>query len=348
MKKFIVKTSLFVLPFAFLFAFSLLFYAFDKGDLLRLGYIIDLFPDYREQFQQENKKPVLYTKVSKLPAKRNYKFLTIGDSFSEQKAGGYQNYMADSATVLHYDRFLNYNPIQTLYALANGDFLDTFKIDYIVLENVERYFVQNNQSINVAHKTNWNDVRYAAEEHNRKISEDKDNGTDHKFFSNQSLKFAYNTFLFFTKEEDFFNEEVYKVKLNRKGFFSVNSNDLLFFKEDITALKNNNRKENITQLNSRLNELDSLLKVKGIRLIVLPSPDKFDIYYEHIENNTCYEQPRFFELFDREPKNYLYIRSKDCLQSAIKKKKDVYYYDDTHWSPVGARLIAKEILKVMP
>ena len=41
MKKFVVKFVLFSLPIAFLFLFTSIFYATDKGDLTRVGYLIE-------------------------------------------------------------------------------------------------------------------------------------------------------------------------------------------------------------------------------------------------------------------------------------------------------------------
>ena len=41
MNKFVLKTVLFGLPIAFLYLFTLVFYATDKGDLIRVGYIME-------------------------------------------------------------------------------------------------------------------------------------------------------------------------------------------------------------------------------------------------------------------------------------------------------------------
>lgn len=50
---------------------------------------------------------------------------------------------------------------------------------------------------------------------------------------------------------------------------------------------------------------------------------------------------------DKMPKKYLYVNSKQILSDAIIKQKDVYFYDDTHWSPWASKLIANEIHNII-
>ena len=84
--------------------------------------------------------------------KNTYTVLTIGDSFSEQGRIDYKNYLTkkDSISVLHIDRFLNRNPIQTLHGLINGNVFDSLHIKYIVLQSVERHFVKRAIRLNKA------------------------------------------------------------------------------------------------------------------------------------------------------------------------------------------------------
>ncbi len=35
------------------------------------------------------------------------------------------------------------------------------------------------------------------------------------------------------------------------------------------------------------------------------------------------------------------------LSNALKNNKDVYYYDGTHWSPIGAKIIANTLGKLI-
>jgi alpha-N-acetylglucosamine transferase len=44
-------------------------------------------------------------------------------------------------------------------------------------------------------------------------------------------------------------------------------------------------------------------------------------------------------------KNYIFLDSKEILRREIDKIKDIYFYDDTHWTPKASKLIAEEIEK---
>jgi len=55
----------------------------------------------------------------------------------------------------------------------------------------------------------------------------------------------------------------------------------------------------------------------------------------------------FFIHLDKVKKEYLYVDSKKLLVNAINSKKDIYFYDDTHWSPIASILIAEEINRII-
>ena len=90
-----------------------------------------------------------------------------------------------------------------------------------------------------------------------------------------------------------------------------------------------------------------LLSQKGITLIVLPSPDKYGVYYEFIQNKANYPRPLFFDQMDGMEKDYIYINSKKILTNAVNNKRDIYFFDDTHWSPWGSKLIARELATII-
>ena len=85
------------------------------------------------------------------------------------------------------------------------------------------------------------------------------------------------------------------------------------------------------------------LKERGVKLIGLPSTDKLDFYDDDIINKNQYPKPLFFETMRSLDKNYIYIDSKKILKENTSNIKDVYFYDDTHWSPVASKIIADKI-----
>ena len=133
----------------------------------------------------------------------------------------------------------------------------------------------------------------------------------------------------------------------KKSLFSVATNDLLFLCSDLNGVKVNNNKKAVFKLNEVLSSLSKKCKDKGIALIVLPSPDKFDFFYDEIAEKQKYPRPLFFERFEKLPKEYIYINSKTILQEKLKNKKDVYFYDDTHWSPRSSKILAAELKKII-
>ena len=142
-------------------------------------------------------------------------------------------------------------------------------------------------------------------------------------------------------DDNAYNSEVYKVK-TCSNLFSINSSNLFFIEDDLKVVAINNVKQNIDKLNYELNLLAKKLNSKGIKLIVLPSPDKFDYYYDQIKNNS-YPKPIFFNYFDKLEKTYSYINTKKLLTENGKNVEDMYIFDDTHWSPIAAKIIGNAL-----
>lgn len=340
MKKFIIKGSIFISPIIFLQVYTMLFYSTPEGDLFRLGYIPDTY-DYRSIFKEEFKKKIIFTKISdvNLSTKNKYKVLTIGDSFSEQDNFGYQNYLAeDNLSIIHYDRILHSNATQTLYGILNGELLDKIKVDYIILQTIERYFVKKTKSID-------RDKIIFIDSLSQLIIDKKVNlkkgGNKNSLFSDKIFRFPLHNIFYFL-DDNAFGLKTYQVKTNNKLFSSKKKN-LLFYHGDIEYVETNNNLETISKLNNELNNLSIRLKEKGIKLIVLPSPDKLDFYYDYIVDNKKYAKPLFFEHLEKMPKDYIFVNSKRILSDEMNNKKDIYFYDDTHWSPRASQIIAKEL-----
>lgn len=141
--------------------------------------------------------------------------------------------------------------------------------------------------------------------------------------------------------------KVYCFDLDKDVFSGRRASQLLVYDEDIKYFDEKNSVEKVAILNDQLNKIANGLKERGIKLIVLPAPDKYDLYCDHIINNKQ-EEPLFFPILDELPKDYIYIDSYQILKNAIANgKKDIYFADDTHWSPWATEIIAGEILKNM-
>ncbi len=365
MKKFVVKFVLFSIPIAFLFLFTTFFYATDKGDLIRVGFLIEK-KNYRHIFEKELNQPILFSKVSEINLNKQQKFtvLTIGDSFSEQFGFGYKNYLAQNNTsVLHLDRFLSGNPIQTVHGILNGDFLNNIKVDYIILQSVEREIVARAQKCKTDTLISLKSINKGVKDYNTKLKEatikNKSEQLELKsyfrnsikkiklddFSANRLIKFPLQNINYFF-DDNAYDSETYKVK-TKQSLFSVKTNDLLFLCSDLNGVKENNNHKAVSKLNEVLNSVSEKCEQKGIILIVLPSPDKYDFYYDAFLEKQKYPKPLFFERFEKLPKEYYYLNSKEILQTKLKNKKDVYFYDDSHWSPWSSQVLANELQKII-
>lgn len=339
MQKFIIKSTCFVLPFFIAYIFSYYFVSLDKGDLLRIGAIADNTNTYRNIFSKEFTKKIKYINFSDLEvdAINEFTILTIGDSFSQQKEYGYQNYLANdpSIKVLHYDK--SEDAIQAIYNIMNGNILEKISVKYILIQSVERSIVRRMQNIDRGNKLNIEDFFKKKNSMERNVRQ---------FFSAPVLNSFLN--LLYPFDDNGFFSKVYIAKTSKK-LFSIDRKNLLFYYEDLDALNLNNNKLLVSNLNIELNNIAINLKKRNIQLIVLPSPDKYDAYYESIINKEKYIKPLFFNYMDKQRKNYHYVDSKNILNDYIYKKnqKDVYFYDDTHWSPIASQLISNEIRKIL-
>jgi len=118
---------------------------------------------------------------------------------------------------------------------------------------------------------------------------------------------------------------------------------LWFHSSDPNSINNSDADE-ISFLNEVLNTLSEKLKEKGVKLIVLPVADKLDYYFESLEDSRGFQKTQFFELPGDMDKKYIYIDSYKVLKSNGQGNKDIFFYDDTHWSPRGTKIIAEEII----
>jgi len=351
MRKFIFKTFILLFPIILIIGLTELFYLTNNGDLLRLGYLVHANNyDKNKIFKKEFERDIYFTKISEIDISKQHKFdiLIIGDSFSEQNEFGYKNYLAENndISVLHYDRKLHENgtayPINTLSSLINGDVLDNLNVDYIILETVERSFAGSIRDFDVDGRVSLDSLKLLIKQ-SEKI---KINKKPYRLFSNR-YKTILTKNINYLYDDNAFDSETYKVATS-ENLFSINKNELLFYYYDLTNIAISNNMANHIQLNKDLNILSKKLARNKTKLIVMFAPDKYDIYYEYITDKSKYPEPFFFDYFEKiQNKDYFYIDAKNLLNKYIPNKKDIYFYDDTHWSPWASQIIAKELENIV-
>lgn len=341
MKKIIIKSSLFVVFYYLSFAIYFLTTSKTHGELIRMGHLS--IKTSKHNFMGETIIPTKlnYSNFSEANKKKRYKFLSIGDSFSQGGISGYQNFLSkDKENTLMHVHTSN-NPIEYLYQMIKGNTFDSIKVDYVILQSVERYIHSRIVNSDTLSKIDYQEALKEEAEILTKTEQVHKNKKH--FFSDAVIKFPFYN-LFYLFDDNAFFSKTYKVKINKKLFFT-HRDDLFFFAGDIKSLSVNNDSSQVEAINSFLNKMSKKLNHKNIKLILLISPDKYDVYYDYIKNKQDYPKPLFFKHFDGLAKDYIYIETKKILQNEIKSKKEVYEYGGTHWSIPTHKLIAKELKK---
>lgn len=343
MRKFILKSFLIAAPFFISYFFYYLNFnninknTFPHRGLSRIGNI-NIESSFFSIYPELELDSIYYDSPLKFN-KTNYKILNIGDSFSRQEIkniNGYNNYLAKNNSLFN----LAYvsSPVVSLKELLNTNILDSLKIEYVILQSVERLFLDRILKTNEISSPQGFQKLLKKEKRGQQLAKDfyLETTTLKSFFSKTTLEYFYNYLLKQNK-----NSQVLSLK-TRDLLFSTSNNDLFFFTDDVKNLDVKNNKRRIVSANEELNKISLKLKAKGIDLIVLIVPDKYDFYYEDILNNP-YPKPIFYSVFDNLEKEYLYFNPKKHLATRKDSVKDLYFVDDTHWSPISSKIIAEKI-----
>jgi hypothetical protein len=344
MKNFIIKSILFILPFIFIYVLNTFLYNQREGDLVRLGYLYSN-PSPKSIITSQYNLTKRYTLLSEinLKEKNHFDVISIGDSFSEQDSLGYKNFIGHKGLkVLHIDRFISGdNPIQTLINLLNSEFFNNVSADYIVLQNVERSFNTRNNKIDFEMTINIDSLSNQINRHTEPIPK-----YDLQFFSDATLKIPITNIQYIFQPKPKFSK-TYKYTSISNNLFSNEPNELLFYQEDINNIKIKNDSLNIKQSIEVIERVNDKVAKHKMKLIMLVSPDKYDLYFNHIIDNKYLTKPLFFQFYEQFDKNYINVDLYKILSKKLESERDIYFYDDTHWSPIGAKAVADEIYEII-
>ncbi|MEM1327505.1 MAG: hypothetical protein AAGI23_16205 [Bacteroidota bacterium] len=346
MKLLILKTSLFVLPALLIYNFNKRIYRDGQGDLIRAGYVYDN-PSPRDAIDALSDLEKQYSELSAIDLKEPQSFdvFTIGDSFSDQDRFGYQNFLAQkNLSVLNLTKFLNgRNPIQRTIELINGDFFDRIQVKIVVLQTIERSTMRRCATIDF-------DRAIAVDSLASHITKRKLKGS---YIPKKVDLFSHNTLraplinLQYSFHPNPAHSKTCVAPIAGANLFTNDPNRLLFYYHDLTRINRKNDKKEIDMVHDVLTKLNAKFQAKGIQLIVMVCPDKYDIYYPFIKDKENFVKPTFFDYYNGLNKEYVDAPVYDALMREVGYTKDLYYFDDSHWSSVGASLAAEEVYKMM-
>lgn len=344
MKKFISKASFFIIPFIVLYTLNVFIYNQHEGDLALSGYLY-YNPSPKSKINSHFKLNKPFTLLSEvdLTTKKKFRVVTIGDSFSAQDSLGYQNFLENKGvSVLHIDHFISEaNPLQSLVQLLNSDFFDSISVDYVILQSVERYLNLRTTKINFNSTIELDTLLSKINDYEKKTP-----NYDLRFFSEATVRIPLTNIQYYFKPNPKYSE-IYKYNSKNSSFFTNEPSEMLFYKEDIELMDIKNDSLNIIQSIKVIEDISAKAALQGIKLIMLVSPDKYDLYYPFLKDYNILKKPLFFKIYQQTRKQYIDINSYKILSEKINSKKDIYFYDDTHWSPKGAKIISDEIFKII-
>lgn len=344
MKKFILKISYTILPVWIFFTGMTLYYhkcvepeiSGDLGKLSQLAFGHEYISRLRATCDTE----VLFktTTIAANADTSTCDVLTIGDSFAEMGAYGFQNYLCKYSDLrLSHIAGICSNPFSAAYYLLDNGLTDRLKVKHLVVTSVERSFLN---------RMLWFESTYP----------DLAGIASHTMTDiNTSTKSAHSGNKI--PENDFsmlpaknwgmlrlgFSKSIYDCKLN-SPLFTHNKYDksLFFYKDDLQNLRINQPDEKV--ITEVLDKLFEKAKAKGVNLILLIAADKYDIYQPFIENNPYGPKTINEDLARIYPSPNIII-SKFFLQPMLfDGEKDLYLVNDSHWSYKASQRVACEIL----
>lgn len=254
-------------------------------------------------------------------------FITIGDSFSQHGENGYSQFLAELLGSNIQNIYSEQTPEQTLIQLLGQHKIP--KQTTVIVEVVERCLVWRMNCFNFQDTTKvfvMNELDAADD-----CAEDQKILQEALLFLKKSAGIQQSIRCYPTSVELFSHQQkhhtlfVYDSPWDKDG-------DLRF-----TELA----QEDIIKAYQNMKELHQLAESYGVKLLFLIAANKYDVYEPFI----IPPHPQDPTL-DFCPDEDWIINTKPLLQAeANAGAKDLYYINDTHWSPIGAKIVAEGIYK---
>ncbi len=248
-----------------------------------------------------------------------YRILTIGDSFSQYGPEGYQWRLShlEKTKIGNIKDETYSNPIQTFVSYANAGLFTDNQI--IIVECVERHLIERLCDL---------DFNQMPEKDGRPGNGDSDFSLLNMFFSWIRLSIGFDSPVrVFDLKEELFTHPKYASTLFVYNSKKTDNGDLLW----------DNRMKGMKEASLNLEKLKSFAFEKELNLVFLIAADKYDTYEPWIKGTDHLINPTLSFI----PDDAFIINTKPFLQKAISMgMKDVYKVNNTHWSVIGADLVA--------
>lgn len=115
---------------------------------------------------------------------------------------------------------------------------------------------------------------------------------------------------------------------------------LYYYKDDLNYSYSY---DTLALMAAKMDSLFAFANANDIHIYVLIAEDKYDLYQTYIADTAHWEKTLLEDFCPLVQTPYL-INSKDTLSKmAAAGVKDIYYCNDTHWSPIGAEAVAMQV-----
>lgn len=309
--------------------FILAVYPRMSGDLGKLGKI----PFGQEYDSRLLKQQLSDNRVIEYPGDSiSGEVLTIGDSFSQAKEKGYQNFLAHQLGEPVTNISLpigTVSPINVSFGLFNSGFFKIHKnIKFVIVERVERCFVEDIVGV---------PFDYNLKDEYENIQEIY--GSEPQGNTKSDFKQARDWALIHAGMAE---SPVHDVPLTKKCFTMLGKEDHLYFYDD-DLIRTNVSDDEMKTIKEKLAYMESQLSRYGIQLIFVVVPDKYEIYQSYTVDNPFPHKNVGDKLLELNSLGYFFTPIKEIKQLIDSGVPDVYLANDTHWSQLGAEVVATQL-----
>jgi len=334
MKKFLIKISYTLLPVWLLAVLGVSYFSIFvcpeiTGDIGRLA-IIPFGHDYDNELAKHYPSEEMFTTVYDINELKQVQadVITIGDSFSNRSEDAYQNYLEQRGLkVVNCQRKMFYNPVTFAYEIMDLGVIDSVNAPVLVVECGERAF-----DMFMCEFDPKPDLQKVFAE-KKKLQ-----GKSPNQWSLARLRD------YIVYHSGFMTPPILEVTLDKDFFSSDEPRRLYFYSEDVEEMRlNDSHKPKIMET---YNVLLRKAQDKGIKLVFVVAVDKYDLYQKHIVDNPYPEKcviEDIRHMFEKDPHILL---CKYLLEPMVERgEKDVFLFNDTHWSYKAAEVVADGIYR---
>jgi len=313
------------------------------GDLGRMAQVA-FGQEYSNLVNVPSTEEIVYENTEDKDLVRQQKavVLGVGDSFSRYGNTSYLNCLAaNGMTVLSYTSdadMIVLNPFQKAWELLNLGYADSVSVKVFLVESVERELINRLSSMNINTKV----VTEAGPKSDAPASANPDTGGNE-----WSLIYPID---YIGKMIGLRSLRVKPAQLSEPLFSHKNlAGSLYFWQGDVeTEMSIDTTVVSHRRAIDNLRRLFALAQEKGVRLMVVVPPDKYDLYQSFIVDNPFPPKTINEDLRRLFPNEENLVLCKEFLLPYVQHgEKDIYMLNDTHWSPRTAKIVADELYKML-